>query len=340
MAKPYRRKDSKFWYIAPVIHGLQMPQSSKTTDYQEALDMLRRMEGKIVDGLITTQTNKILFKELSDMLKRDYKIKGRRSESDMISRLDKHVSPFLGELKASTINAVTISQYVERRLSDNAKPATINRELAAIKRAYSLAKKSDIVLNTPSIEMLPEDNVRQGYFNEDHFRSCLKFANPILKDALIVAYYTGWRIDSILHLEWVNVDSDVIRLRMNQTKNRKATTFPLGPFPELSEAIERRRESGKGLITPHVFHRKGERVISIRKAWEIARKKANVPGRLIHDLRRTAVRNLKKTGWSDTEIMNMVGLKTISMLLRYGITTEEDILTKANAMVARAAKKS
>ena len=56
MAKPYRRRDSGFWWIAPVIDGVQKPQSAKTDDYQEALNLLRRLEGKIADGLITTQT--------------------------------------------------------------------------------------------------------------------------------------------------------------------------------------------------------------------------------------------------------------------------------------------
>jgi hypothetical protein len=44
------------------------------------------------------------------------------------------------------------------------------------------------------------------------------------------------------------------------------------------------------------------------------------------------VKNLKHAGWSDTEIMNMVGLKTLAMFLRYNITTEEDILSKAARM--------
>lgn len=332
MAKPFKRRDSRYFWIAPVIDGVQQPQSTKTTDYQEALEMLRRLEGRIVDGLITVQTNRATFNELAELVKRDYKIKGRRSKDDLVRRLDKHITPALGNLRASSINGATISEYIERRVTQGASNASVNRELAAIRRAFSLGKQAGLVITTPSIEMLPEDNVRQGFFNDAHFRSVLKYANPMLRDVLIVAFYTGWRIDSILHLEWGNVDlaGNVIRLRANQTKNRKPTTFPLEPFPELRAVLEARQP--KGLITPWVFHRKGERVRSIRKAWEIAREKAKVPGRLIHDLRRTAVRNLKRMGWSDTEVMNLVGLKTLSMLLRYSITTEEDILAKAQIM--------
>lgn len=335
MAKPYRRRDSRFWWIAPVVDGRQRPQSAQTTDYQEALDLIRRLEGKIADGLITTQTTKTLFSDLAATLKRDYKIKQRGSEADLIRRIDKHVTPFLGHLKAATINAATIAQYVESRLAEKAANASINRELAAIKRAYTLGRKAGLVINTPSIEMLPEDNVRQGFFNDDHFRAVLRHSNDLLRDVLIVAYYTGWRIASVLALEWSNVDlkGNVIRLRVNQTKNRTATTFPLEPFPELKAALENRERACNGFITPWVFNREGQKVVSVRKAWENARSKAGVPGRLIHDLRRTAVRNLKRMGWSDTEVMKMVGLRTMSMLIRYSITTEEDILRKAKDFV-------
>jgi integrase len=341
MAKPFRRKGSKNWYIAPVVNGVQMMQSAKTTDYQEALDLLRRLEGKIVDGLITPQTNKALFSELSALVKRDYKIKKRRSEADLIRRIDKHIDPALGALKASAINAATISQYIERRLEAKASNGEINRELAAIKRAYSLGRKTGLVIMAPYIEMLPEENIRTGFFNEEHFRAVLRHSSELLKDVLVVAFYTGWRIDSILNLEWSNVDEEeqVLRLRENQTKNRKATTFPLALFPEFEAAIARRKESKKGLITPWVFHREGERAVSIRKAWENARRRANVPGRLIHDLRRTAVRNLTKMGFTPAEVMNMVGIKTLSIYLRYCITTEADIMAKAAEMARKARAK-
>ena len=84
-----------------------------------------------------------------------------------------------------------------------------------------------------------------------------------------------------------------------------------------------------------MFHRDGKKFRRVRTAWNIAREKAGVPGRLIHDLGRTAVPNLKRMGFSDTEIMQMVGFKTLSIMHRYNITTEEDILAKGNAIAKR-----
>lgn len=47
-----------------------------------------------------------------------------------------------------------------------------------------------------------------------------------------------------------------------------------------------------GTIVPYVFQRDGR---EFRKAWETAATKAGVPGRPLHDFRRTAVRNLAET---------------------------------------------
>lgn len=349
MAKPYRRKDSPFYWIAPTINGVQVPQSSRTTDYDEALRQLRIKEGRAAGNpSITPLTDRGSFAALLALVKVDYSVKQRKSLVDAERRIDKHIQPFLGYLPAGKISASVIAQYVQARQRetdeqgnpDPAANASINRELAIIKRAFRLGLWNGDVSAIPRIEMLPEDNARQGFFSETSFRSVLRFSNPTLRAVLIVAYYTGWRIQSILGLEWRNIDlaEQVCGLSASQTKNRKATTFPLAPYPELLNTFQQLRadcdKASRELqkVIPCVFHRSGICAKSIRKAWEIARKKAGVPGRLIHDFRRTAVRRLKREGWSETEIMNMVGLKTRSIFDRYNVTTAEDILEKGRAM--------
>src|SRR5689334_18855259 len=120
MAKPYKRKDSRFWWIAPSINGTVVPQSSKTTDYQEASDMLRRLEGRAAEGLITPQTLRTLFSELAEDLLRDYRNKDRRTHVDLKRRLDKHILPRIGAHKASTINGGTLAEYISRRKEEKA----------------------------------------------------------------------------------------------------------------------------------------------------------------------------------------------------------------------------
>ena len=343
MAKPYKRKGSRFYWIAPWIGSRQVPQSSGETDYDRAARKLKILEGKIAaNAPITARTDRDSLEALLELVKTNYSIKGRATLHNVDGWIRLHIVPLIGNLPTQKVTSAVLSDYIQARQIQKAANASINRELAVIKRAFRLGMRAGTVSHVPFVEMLPEAEPRSGYFTEEAFRSVLRHTDrQDLKDILVCCYYTGWRIKSVLAMEWRNVDfaRDVIGLTTHQTKNRKATVFPLAPFPELKAMLEERHrltkalERSKGRVIARVFHRDGRPVLDISHAWEGARDRAGQPGRIVHDLRRTAVRNLKRDGWSDTDIMNMVGLKTLSMLIRYNITTEDDILRKAERMM-------
>jgi integrase len=350
LAKPYRRKGSRFWWLAPTIAGKQAPQSSGETDYDRAFRKLKILEGKIASNApITPRTDRDSFNALLEVVKTDYAIKGRATKNDIVRWIKLHVAPHLGDWPTAKITSAVISDYILARQNEGSSNGTINRELTIIKRAFKLGERSGAVSYRPYIELLPEAQPRMGFFTEAAFRLILKHTeSPELRDILICAYYTGWRIDSVIRMEWRNVDfpRGLIGLTAGQTKNRKATAFPLAPFPELRSVLESRWtltkecERRKSLRIARVFHRDGKPVKNIRTAWEGARTRAGQPGRILHDLRRSAIRNLKRDGWSDTDVMLMCGLKTLSMLIRYAITVEDDILRQAERLVeARCASK-
>ena len=79
---------------------------------------------------------------------------------------------------------------------------------------------------------------------------------------------------------------------------------------------------------PWLFHRKGRPIKSFRRAWRTACKNAEVPGRIPHDFRRTAIRNLERAGIPRSAAMAMVGHKTESVYRRYAIV-EEGMLNEA-----------
>lgn len=337
MAKPYRRKDSKYWWISPFIDGQQVPQSSKTTDYFEAWDKLRALEGKVADGVpITPQTGRALFSHLARDLEIDYENKELKTLKDLKRRIKKHINPAIGHLRVDQIKPSTIREYIRVRKSAGATNGGINRELAVIKRAFRLGVPEKVAV-VPHVEMLPEDNQRETQFTEEQFRSVLAHANAILHDVLIVAYYTGWRIRSILNLEWrcVDLTNGFMWLDAAKTKNRKMVRCPLDSLPELKTAMENRQritkeiEKRDGSIIPRVFHREGKPVLSIRKAWDIARVNAGVPGHVIHDFRRTAVRELNAAGVDLRTIMDLCGFKSYAMVLRYVGQSPDDRLIAA-----------
>lgn len=116
----------------------------------------------------------------------------------------------------------------------------------------------------------------------------------------------------------------MIYLRAENSETRKPETMPLEG--ELGEIIERRRqaaviqeENKEQRFVEFVFHHGGKRIVDFRRAWATACKEAGVPGRLFHDLRRTAARNMIEAGVQQAVAMKITGHRTDSMFRRYAI---------------------
>jgi integrase len=159
-----------------------------------------------------------------------------------------------------------------------------------------------------------------------------------LRPVAHVAYLTGWRVSELLGLTWDRVDFKAgwLRLEPGTTKNRDGRQFPF--TPELRTVLEAQRDHTEriqretGRIFPHAFHRNGKPIKDFRKAWQTACAKAGVPGRIPHDFRRTAVRNLERAGVPRSVAMKMVGHKTEAIYRRYAIVVEADLKRAAEQL--------
>jgi integrase len=151
------------------------------------------------------------------------------------------------------------------------------------------------------------------------------------------AYATGWRVASeLLTRQWKHVDLHAgwLRLDPGETKNGEGRNFPL--TPELQAVLEVQRERvlqiqrWTGQIIPWVFvHPFGEGraaagspIKDFRGARAKVCSEAGVPDRLLHDFRRTAVRNLERAGVARSATMKMVGHRTEAIYRRYAITDD------------------
>ncbi len=143
----------------------------------------------------------------------------------------------------------------------------------------------------------------------------------------------------IFGLRRVDVDFErgLVGLPGRATKNGRARAFPFREFPELGAVLARRRtrtdeaQRAGARIIPWVFHdgagdplfgadRRPRR--SFRRAWRRACAAAGCPGRIPHDFRRTAVRNLERAGVPRAAATAMVGHRTESIYRRYAIADE------------------
>lgn len=304
--------------------------SLETTDEKKALKNLKILEGQLAQGHAPDlRLNRLRFDNLLDAVVTDYTNNGLRSLSDLEIRIDKHISPVLGERRAVTITSADIADYVSRRKTEKAANATVNRELAVIKRAFSLAWRA-YRLPGPYIQMLREDNVRTGFFDRAQLETLCRHLPAFLVPVARFAFLTAWRIGEIRQLEWRHIDFEggEIRLDPGMTKNGKGRVFPL--TQELRELLEPLKP--KDRIATYVFtYTRGKKKKTIlplgqhKKEWRKACIAAGVPGRRFHDLRRSGVRQFVRDRIPETIGMKLSGHLTASTYRRYDIVSESDL---------------
>jgi integrase len=158
--------------------------------------------------------------DLLDALKTDYENNARRSLRSLGFRL-KPLRETFGQDKALDVNAARIAQYVGKRLKAGKARATVNRELAALKRSFALAVEQERLSSAPKIKMLTEAAPRQGFVNPGDFAAIVEALPDELRDLARFGYLTGWRVGEIVTLAWSDVDREGqrITLRSEHSKN-------------------------------------------------------------------------------------------------------------------------
>ncbi len=325
------------------VNGHLICESTGTTKEREAKRLLARRMGAAAEGRpVTPRADKIRLSELAEDLLNDYRANERPS-LDRVGYSLKHLLPFFGATQtvvedkprwvggkfATTLTTADVNGYIAHRQKERAVNGTINRELGALKRMFSLAVGADKLHRIPKIPHLREDNIRRGFFEQEQFATVRRHLPEYVRPVVTFAYITGWRIKSeILPIQWRQVDfkAGTVRLEPGTTKNREGRTFII--TPALRAVLEEQREHTdrvqreQSRIIPWVFHRNGEPIQGFRRAWRTACRKAGVPGRIPHDFRRTAVRNLERAGVPRSTAMKMVGHKTEAICRRYAIVDE------------------
>lgn len=286
MGTVYSRSRSPYLWIKYYQHGRPVRESTETKSEVVARRMLRAREGDVERGIpIDPKVGRITFHEAREDLLNDYKANRKRTYVDAKRRIDKHLAPFFGNKRMSSINTSDIRAYIAKRLADTwiARPARrvkrrngtweevpeerkavsaaeINRELTVLKRMFSLAVQAGKLHHKPHIPMLREDNVRVGFFEREQYEAVLAHLPEGMRPVVTFAYVTGWRINSeVLTLQWRQVDLRVgeVRLHPGTTKNREGRVFYL--TPELHQLLKGQRAAAddiqrqNAMIVQHVF---------------------------------------------------------------------------------------
>jgi integrase len=336
------------WWIKYSVGGRPQCVSSGSEKKEDAKKLLREREHLVDKGApITAAVGKITFDEAATDLVNDYVVNGKKSLKDVRHRIDKHLMPFFGGRRLTVIGTATARQFAVHRQQAGASNAEINRELMLLKRMFNLAVQAGKLVSKPYVPMLKEGNVRQGFFEPEQFENVKKHLPTQMQGIIEFAYITGWRTPSeILPLEWRQVDMKAgeVRLDAGTTKNGEGRVFPF--TTELRRVLNDQLRiadslKAQGIVPRFVFcyttgARGGKQITTswFHKAWRHASREAGCPGRIPHDLRRTAVRNLVRAGVPERVAMQLTGHKTRAVFERYNITSPGDLRDAARRLDA------
>ncbi len=329
-------KRGKFWWIRFHKDGVRYQVSSKSEKKTVAEKMLKRLEGEAASGhTLSIDYSKIRWDELAEDLLRDYRVNGKRS-LPKAERSVAHLRKHFGGRRAIDITTDAIRAYTDARKTEKAANATVNRELAALKRSFNLAKRAGKIQWVPGFEMLPEDNARTGFIEPEQFHALRDALPDHLKCIATLGFMYGLRRGELLNLKWKGVDLDKCRLRLEgiETKSGKGRTIVLkGDALEMMTAQRKTAEAlGCASDTDHVFRNSANTgpLKDYRGAWEAACKEVGLDGLLFHDLRRSAVRNMVRGDISEHTAMKISGHRTRVVFDRYDVVDEKDLEAAAD----------
>jgi integrase len=345
------RRDQPIWWVRYQVHGRPQCVSSHSTKKDDAKKLLREREHLADTGApIAAHVGRVTFEDAAADLITDYTTNQRRSLRVVQLRVKKHLTPVFARRRLLSITTSDARAFAARRQAAGASNASINRDLIILKRMCSLAVQAGKLAVRPYIPLLKENNIRQGFFEPAQFDSMKRHLPDHMRPIAEFAFITGWRTPSeILPLEWrqVDIQAGEVRLDAGTTKNGDGRVFPFttalrGVLDEQQQAAETLKL--RGVIARYVFcytsaQKAGQRITEagFNKAWRKARVAAGCPGRIPHDFRRTAVRNLVRAGVPERVAMQLTGHKTRAVFERYNIVSSGDLRDAARRLDTYAA---
>jgi integrase len=352
--RAYKQRGCSLWTIQYYKHGKRIREATGLSDERAAKQKLRQRLQQLSTGtFVGLQVERIRVGELFEAFERDQRVNGRKRPQVPKTRWEKHLKPFFEFRRVIDVGTDALNQYVDERLKEGAKNATINREIAVLRRMLRLGyyAKPQKVTGLPKFPRLKEDNVRLGFVEAEQSDKLAAAAVELWLRAMFEVYHTyGWRKRELIKMRVKQVDlrARIIRLDVGTTKNDEGREVPM---TDTVYALLIECAHGKGPDDFLFTRANGKPVLDFRKSWRKMCIAAGVGqmlcrfcgtvvtgtkckacgchdlkyhGRILHDLRRTAARNLRRAGVAEGVIMKIGGWKTRSVFERYNIVDHRD----------------
>lgn len=236
----------------------------------------------------------------------------------------------LAQAPLDRIDEALIESFViERR--QKVSPASVNRELATLRRLLRLAFEWKVIQRVPRIHLLPGERCREFVLNHEQEQAYLNKAPQPLHDIAVMILDTGIRVGEALALTWRDIHLQpangarygYVHIREGKSRNAKRN-LPL--TARVSRMLERRPCGGDLDL---VFSGKGGAPIPVHRLDQIharIREDMKLPKDFVlHSLRHTMLTRIGESGADAFTIMRVAGHSTVVVSQRYVHPTPEAV---------------
>lgn len=333
-----RRRKTRTLYLKYYLRGKPIRERTGLIDVRQAAALRRQRLTEIEERrYVGPKAERLTIEKLERLVKDEYVTIGRRTVADLPRRF-KNVRAFFGDVRCVDIGLPELNAYVRSRRETGGAPGTIKVELAVLHHGLVLAVRMRQLPSVPEFPKLQVRNARRVFVDRPLLDRLLEHLPDYLRPVFLVALLTGWRKKAILSRQWWAVDFEDGWLSLEEDRNKSGEYLRVPLIPALREILANQLdlahqiELTTGRPVPWCFFytrdtahfKAGARIVNFEHAWTETRKAVGLLTTVrFHDLRRGAIRTLRRAGASEHEVMEWVGLKTRAVFDRYDIVDEE-----------------
>lgn len=266
----------------------------------------------------------------------DYARSYQRSSANVERIMRLHLKPRWGKLRLDEITQPAIARWLAEKAEEGLAPATVEKVRVTLNRSFELALRWNLpgVTRNPvkGIPRKPINNARDRYVSAAEAKrllaACEASLNPQLKHIVPLLLYTGARVSELLHAQWRHIDLDKRSWLIPTSKTGKARHVPLSqPAIAILKAVPRFKDCPYVVPNPETK----QPFVTIKRAWQTARKEAALPDLRIHDLRHSAASFMINAGIDLFAVGKVLGHADHKSTMRYSHLAHDTLLAAVEA---------
>ena len=308
------RRGNVWWIDYYDQNRMRVQESSYSSNRRVAQDLLSVRESEILRGVFKRPV-KISFGDFSQKYMEYAKTNKRSWLRD--EQMLKHLHGYFGTQRdLSGITPVDIEGYKLKRRA-KVSGATVNRELALLKRMFNLAITWDFFFDlnpVRKVKFFKEFNTGARIVSPEEEEKLIRNAAPFMQDLIQFGLNTGLRIGEIFSLRWSSVDMHKGILNILAQKTGKTRVVPLN-----TEARRVLETWAMGKKNDFVFynHETGKPFVDLKTGFALACRKAAITDVSWHTLRHTFASRLLDRGVDIVTVQQLLGHSTVTVTMRY-----------------------